>query len=325
MALASTTHAPVLERIAAWKEASSLIVVEDSTKQSSHRLLRELADPPAPFLGPGQPLVTSADSSATPSARIKVPVVFDVFSGLFAWGAENFRASADVSEVVGQRTSACSLDDLVTKRKTVLIDSISPLLLRYPLSYIASLVKKLSALGSDTIRVIVPFHGDIPLPPSPDPRGAPELKAILAHLGTTYITVGPVKKRDQYEPTDAHDPTKGICEVLHRRRSGKIAREVVGYRSPPNATNLFRLKFTTLEDVLGVEEESLELPSSDSAPKPDPTADLSFNLRLTDEQKNARSEVVLPYIKAQAQGAIYYEPDEGDDYDDEDPDDDLDI
>ena len=76
----------------------------------------------------------------------------------------------------------------------------------------------------------------------------------------------------------------------------------------------------------------------------DPTANLTFNLRLTSEQKEARSNVVLPYTKqahkrhdrsvtngpASGQlggggGQIHYQPDDADDFDEDDPDDDLDI
>ena len=50
----------------------------------------------------------------------------------------------------------------------------------------------------------------------------------------------------------------------------------------------------------------------------DPTAKLSFNLRLTEQEKVARSQVQLPHTKGG--GVIYYEPDEADDIDYEDPD-----
>eukprot|EP00730_Choanoeca_flexa_P016923 TRINITY_DN8081_c0_g1_i2.p1 TRINITY_DN8081_c0_g1~~TRINITY_DN8081_c0_g1_i2.p1 ORF type:complete len:210 (+),score=51.76 TRINITY_DN8081_c0_g1_i2:396-1025(+) len=62
---------------------------------------------------------------------------------------------------------------------------------------------------------------------------------------------------------------------------------------------------------------------------------LTFNLKLNDKEKEARSQAVLPYTKAAEAaytvdanpggGAIFYEPDDVDDFDDEDPDDDLDI
>eukprot|EP00043_Microstomoeca_roanoka_P002669 m.39687 g.39687 ORF g.39687 m.39687 type:complete len:312 (-) comp11639_c0_seq2:302-1237(-) len=65
----------------------------------------------------------------------------------------------------------------------------------------------------------------------------------------------------------------------------------------------------------------------------DPHDNLTFNLRLTEEEKAVRAKTALPYAKSHEEkqsvlkgsGAIYYEPDEGDDFDDEDPDDDLDI
>ncbi|XP_053378727.1 elongator complex protein 5-like [Mercenaria mercenaria] len=68
----------------------------------------------------------------------------------------------------------------------------------------------------------------------------------------------------------------------------------------------------------------------------DPAANLTFNLTLTDKEKKARSEVKLPYTydanrqddsftRSVGEGKIFYQPDEADDFDEEDPDDDLDI
>lgn len=83
---------------------------------------------------------------------------------------------------------------------------------------------------------------------------------------------------------------------------------------------------------------------------PDPTQNLTFNLSLTDSQQKSRSQVPLPYehsgrhtfiVYAQFQarlmsgfqggppppqsGQILYDPDSADDFDDDDPDEDLDI
>jgi len=58
----------------------------------------------------------------------------------------------------------------------------------------------------------------------------------------------------------------------------------------------------------------------------DPTSNLSFNLSLTDAQQQARSAVPLPYAHSgEGAGGILYEPDSGDDVDDDDPDEDLEI
>jgi len=58
----------------------------------------------------------------------------------------------------------------------------------------------------------------------------------------------------------------------------------------------------------------------------DPTANLTFDLRLSSQEKEARSKVVLPYTsqqQAQPQDENYDDDDELDF--DSDPDDDLDI
>ena len=68
----------------------------------------------------------------------------------------------------------------------------------------------------------------------------------------------------------------------------------------------------------------------------DPTANLTFDLTLTAKEKHDRANVVLPYTRPHitahtrphislAKGEIFYQPDEADDFDESDPDDDLDI
>lgn len=67
----------------------------------------------------------------------------------------------------------------------------------------------------------------------------------------------------------------------------------------------------------------------------DITSNLTFNLSLTEEQKQARAQLQLPYLLndkiKQTQldlgkkSQIFYQADEADDLDEEDPDDDLNI
>ena len=58
---------------------------------------------------------------------------------------------------------------------------------------------------------------------------------------------------------------------------------------------------------------------------------------MTDDERQARSNLQLPYmyhekktnsevtVHPSGEGKVFYQPDEADDFDDEDPDDDLDI
>lgn len=79
---------------------------------------------------------------------------------------------------------------------------------------------------------------------------------------------------------------------------------------------------------------------SDQTSDPDPAANLTFDLHLSSKEKEDRSRVVLPYTAVRdrvgvasgssstalkGSGQIYYQPDDVDDFDESDPDDDLDI
>nr|XP_045617159.1 elongator complex protein 5-like isoform X1 [Procambarus clarkii]XP_045617160.1 elongator complex protein 5-like isoform X1 [Procambarus clarkii] len=55
-------------------------------------------------------------------------------------------------------------------------------------------------------------------------------------------------------------------------------------------------------------------------------AQTTFNLSLTDDQRVAKNNLLLPHTRIQSQGGeIHYTPDDVDDWDEEDPDDDLNI
>lgn len=81
--------------------------------------------------------------------------------------------------------------------------------------------------------------------------------------------------------------------------------------------------------------------TTDETREQDPTANLTFDLCLSSKEKEDRSKVVLPYTAVRdgmdvasavstshapkGSGQIYYQPDDVDDFDESDPDDDLDI
>ncbi|KDE07552.1 hypothetical protein MVLG_02223 [Microbotryum lychnidis-dioicae p1A1 Lamole] len=76
-------------------------------------------------------------------------------------------------------------------------------------------------------------------------------------------------------------------------------------------------------------------PTKSSQPTNSIEAPLPFNLSLTSSQESARSSVPLPFVAKKGDAAMYqglggvgkveYEPDEGDDMDDDDPDEDLEV
>jgi elongator complex protein 5 len=129
--------------------------------------------------------------------------------------------------------------------------------------------------------------------------------------------------------------TTAMAKIMWKRKSGKILHET-------NAVRFDGQRVVVSAAIVQDEEENEAEPEAPAGA--DPTANLSFNLTLTDEQRRAKEKLVLPYMKAQnrgvvevdsgersgnveptSTGSIYYEPDAADDFDDEDPDEDLDI
>lgn len=97
-----------------------------------------------------------------------------------------------------------------------------------------------------------------------------------------------------------------------RNSSGKVNFHYVEYKISEN------FELLSLVDI--------QLQKKIEEKKPDPTANLTFNLRLKDEEKEAKSQLQLPYMKKQtSDDTIIQNLLENDFYDEEDPDDDLDI
>eukprot|EP00056_Hartaetosiga_gracilis_P005739 m.88414 g.88414 ORF g.88414 m.88414 type:complete len:308 (-) comp12264_c0_seq1:44-967(-) len=165
---------------------------------------------------------------------------------------------------------------------------------------------------------------------------APEHEQTLSHLFNTQVTL-------RTEPGD----TRAIAHTVHMKKGGRTSsvKEHVWvdhltntFHSLPYKQNRFGLRHLGNEDALEQTNDS-----NDN----DPTANLTFNLSLSEQEKHTRANTALPYMdntqgkrttsttpttstassssKATGRGVIYYEPDEVDDFDDEDPDDDLDL
>ena len=117
----------------------------------------------------------------------------------------------------------------------------------------------------------------------------------------------------------------GLARIEWRKKSGKVQYATEGFYLGSKG-----LIIVAASQLTGEEPEP-EVDMDESIAQPDPTANLSFNLSLTDNQRRAKDNVELPFMKVQQEptgtsgGHIYYQPDAGDDFDDEDPDDDLDI
>lgn len=191
------------------------------------------------------------------------------------------------------------------KPATLIIDSLSWILRHTSPPAVCKTLQQLRKGGA--VRAIIGLlHADM------HQRGT---VGSVCHLATSVITVAPGMKGEEV-----------VAKITKRSKSGKVMQD--------------EETFSFKEDLtLIVQSRPSQLGPKQTDPKEqetDPTANLTFNLRLSDTEREAKEKLALPFVFSKEKktallhsgpgsGRILYEPDANDDYDQEDPDDDLDV
>ncbi|XP_074518133.1 elongator complex protein 5 isoform X1 [Halichoeres trimaculatus] len=137
----------------------------------------------------------------------------------------------------------------------------------------------------------------------------------VCHLASSVIQVAPGIKGDE-----------ALAKITRRSKSGKVIQEEELFSINEDLT----VKVQSKPSQPGLKQNDTE------EQEVDPTANLTFNLRLSDTEREAKEKLALPFVFSKEKksallhsgpgsGRILYEPDANDDYDQEDPDDDLDV
>ncbi|XP_064384553.1 elongator complex protein 5-like [Halichondria panicea] len=219
-----------------------------------------------------------------------------------------------VGDVEGVRSveDVRSVDDV---RGVVVFDCLSMLLLTQSASSVSRL---LHGLGHHCLLVLSLVHADL---------HEDHVISQLSHVTSTVVSMQTPPPLTDY-----------LCSVYHRRKSGKISKQVESFTISAD--------YSTLSSSLHRPHTHSTLSTTHTTPSQaaDPTANLTFDLTLTAKEKHDRANVVLPYTRPHitahthphitsdtrphislGKGEIFYQPDEADDFDESDPDDDLDI
>lgn len=241
---------------------------------------------------------------ALKSLGIQNVKVHKAFTELLQWDrSQGIGLHTDIKAYIRERLSPG------IKSVAVVIDSLSPLLTHTSPSFTCKTLHELAyseALRSQVQQVVTLLHGDLH-----DDNSL----SLTHHTCTTVHKMVPI--------TTPY--AMFCCNTIHKKVSGKV----VKIRESFNITEEYQVT-----EVAEVKQMSQNLPADQN--QLDPTANLTFNLSLSDKEKEARSQVILPYTynkerqecvlaKSVGEGKIFYQPDEADDFDEEDPDDDLDI
>uniref|UniRef100_UPI0037E9384D elongator complex protein 5 n=1 Tax=Semicossyphus pulcher TaxID=241346 RepID=UPI0037E9384D len=137
----------------------------------------------------------------------------------------------------------------------------------------------------------------------------------VCHMATSVITVAPGMKGDET-----------VAKITKRSKSGKVMQ----------VEEIFSIREDLTVIVQGKPSQIGAKQTDPAEQETDPTANLTFNLRLSDTEREAKEKLALPFVFSKEKkttllhsgpgsGRILYEPDANDDYDQEDPDDDLDV
>ncbi|KAF0482347.1 elongator complex protein 5 [Gigaspora margarita] len=310
---------PLLDRLLNFKESSGFIVIEDTILQSGYLLLKEFVKKITENNKQNVIIfcVESSPQYFLESVKSNKNVIFlDAYSHLGSYESD------DMDDIGNNDTKVHiikSLDDLsiilrliqdiIAKSSnsnfTLIIDSLTPLLLTSISSTFSFLKKISSELTSEmnTFRAIAVYHSDIPTYPVNGITGMLNIRnTILNHFATTTITIKNMeqtRKESIYEYSKGTDtminvhmnsPECSICVIEHRKKSGKVFYE----------RNVYNIDQSTNDLIIQFAKEITDDINAKDNNNPDPTiANMSFNLSLTEEQKKAKNDVILPYTKVQ--------------------------
>ncbi|XP_028847622.1 elongator complex protein 5 [Denticeps clupeoides] len=191
------------------------------------------------------------------------------------------------------------------KAPVLVIDSLSWLLRHHDPVAICRSLQELRRGGA--VRTIVGLlHSDLHNTSTVD---------CVSHLATAVVTLAPTSQGPL-----------AVAKTTKRTKSGKVTQDEELFSIQGDLT------VTIHRTVSQAGKKQTEQESSEA----DPTANLTFNLRLSDTEREAKEKVSLPFVfsqekksallhKGQRSGRILYVPDANDDFDQEDPDDDLDV
>lgn len=236
-----------------------------------------------------------------------------------------------------------------------MIDSLNYLSASHP----SKLSLFLSSLLTPSTSLLSVYHVDVPLPSATSSSSSPHPLTLLKYLSTTLITTHSIrhvlqrkKNKDVSLPAPVWGLDEGIegvlvglgsnagegvaLEVEYRRKSGRSVVEWFYLPTPTPTTT----KEGSRAPAVGKEEEKKEKVilledhpqwrvseqvrrQGEGGRDDDDELRTTFELGITERQKKARDEVLLPYMDAQREGgglggAILFTPEkEVDDFDEE--------
>ena len=209
----------------------------------------------------------------------------------------------------------CILDNIDISEQSLVLDNLTDLIIFYNLCATTKFVRKFRQSSGKKTKLIGLLHKNCLLD---------SVVTDLKKFFTTVIDISDIQVESVSEK---------VCDIHHCKPGGKLvtSKELLKFDSDWNIKILPYKEVTVKKHLEEEEEDTIDKLTT-------------FNLNTSkDAEKEAKDKLVLPFYKepqkigevkiqntgsgsqGESDGKIYYEPDSGDDWDDEDPDDDLDF
>ncbi|KAH0164771.1 hypothetical protein KCU67_g4997, partial [Aureobasidium melanogenum] len=309
------------------ENVSPFTLIVDNLEQSGKPVLREYIR---------RATVAKTEVIFVSFETLKKPKDVGVF--VKAWESGVQQAQKEVGALIAKATQA-------QQRKLLIIDNLNTL--ASDPATAANLPALLSSFLSPTVSLVAVYHAYIPIPPSISSAApyTPQPLTVLKYLATTILTTHALnhvlaakaaRERSVAEPVfGLAEETEGVLlglggnstsglvlEMEYRRKSGRGVREWYFLPHPAlQKQETVGVKNRFSETVMLLEDHVLYRRPVEEKEQAGDDMDVTFELGLTDRQRQAREGVVLPYFDAQKGGGeggrILYDMGEEDDFDEE--------
>ncbi|KAK9892466.1 hypothetical protein WA026_020457 [Henosepilachna vigintioctopunctata] len=191
------------------------------------------------------------------------------------------------------------LKSRLKRNSVIILDSLVHMIYLYGFVKTYKLLNSIIKNIQDGQQIIALFHTDLL-------ENSEKLSQLMEHLATLSITLDPEASRVYY---------------TYKKIGGRVFKQIEDYMFDDDKFKTEALKKPDLNKL--VQEKINEVL---------PEHLTTFKIGLTDDEKESRDNLILPYLPQDSPlanldegGQIFYKFDEVDDWDEEDPDDDLDI
>ncbi|SCU86559.1 LANO_0C08416g1_1 [Lachancea nothofagi CBS 11611] len=294
--MASTSHNPsiLLRRVLALKESSPFVLVVDSIGRTGHCVLEEVA--------------RETDESTT--------IVYVSFESTRKpdYATYFLEGTKSESKLLSTIQSFLPTPEQAKTSKfkfLVMIDCVN---------FVAgpSIMNLVAQLASPTVALLAVFHKHQPEFRSPELENYPSSLDLLQFMATSILEVQPLA--NDYGSEQEHESQLQKLEIPRGLNSHRYKLILTNRRKSGRALTYTFQCDTQAHTFALIQEKNVQDGAQED---PEMFEGLTtFNLNTSNKQKVAKEQVALPFLEAQTfntGGAIVYEFEKDDDYDEEDP------